>query len=133
MSLATLKRADEFEATVDDRNSASPLSHGKMNIQMRRALAQMIARCDEYNLAAYCLARGIVVIDTMSDISSQLQEYFPAIDLAPIVDDVSFFVAEQAKANNERYQEIMLKYIPDGKTPDVDEANKNVAFKVYMP
>jgi len=102
-----------------------------LDVHMKQAIARMLDWCARSPNVATFMARGFVV-DTLSDISTQITDYFPrSINVMPIIDDLSFVVAQSARRTGQRYQEVALDYISDGKIPEAAQANKQSFVKWY--
>ncbi|NBX66881.1 MAG: hypothetical protein EBQ96_07800 [Proteobacteria bacterium] len=107
------------------------LSEGAMDAPLRAAVTRMLEWCARTPAGAAFMARGLV-IDTMGDIAAQVTSYFPAhVNVTPVLDDVSFVVAEAAQKSGQRFQEIALDYIGDGKIPEAARANMQTFVKWY--
>lgn len=107
------------------------LSEGALDAPLRAAVARMLDWCARTPAAAAFMARGLVV-DTMGDIAAQVTQYFPAhVNVTPVLDDVAFVVAEAAQKSGQRFQEIALDYIGDGKIPEAARANMQTFVKWY--
>jgi|GEM_PF-5307840 len=102
-----------------------------LDVHMKQAIARMLDWCARSPNVSTFMARGFVV-DTLSDISSQITDFFPrSINVTPIIDDLSFVVAQSARRTGQRYQEVALDYISDGKIPEAAQANKQSFVKWY--
>ena len=124
MLAATLSEHASHDASFN-------LEPGNLDVAVKHAVARMIAHCEAQPDIAKFLARGLV-IDSLGDVSEQVRGYFPSrINVAPIIDDVSFVVAENAKTSRQRFQEVILSYVGDGKIPDVSQANMQSFIKWY--
>lgn len=123
-------------------NDAFTLEEGVMDAHVRQAIARMVEWCQKQPQAAEFLARGFVVdtVDawgendesTLLRIAQQIRGYFPAsIDVSPVIDDMAFVAVAQAKISNQRFQELELSYVGDGKVPDAAKANTQSYVKWY--
>lgn len=131
MSTATLQRTDNAFASIAADNDNFDINEGHLDIHIRRAVARMIDFCQNDQRATPFLARGMV-IDTLGNIEDQVRSYFPAyIDVTPIMDDMVLVVTNSAKKNRQRFQEVTLSYVADGKIPDVKDANRQNFVKWY--
>lgn len=106
------------------------ITQGAMDAPLRAAVQRMMDWCARSGGSSF-LARGLV-IDTMGDIATQITSHFPAhVNVAPVLDDMSFVVAENAQKSGQRFQEIALDYIGDGKIPEAARANMQTFVKWY--
>lgn len=107
------------------------ISEGSLDVSIRAAVARMAQWCARQTQATQFLARGFVV-DSVGDISQQVRDYFPShIDVRPILDDMTFVIGEQAKKSGQRFQEVILEFIGDGKIPEAARANIQTFVKWY--
>ncbi|MBU6234494.1 MAG: hypothetical protein KGQ41_01505 [Alphaproteobacteria bacterium] len=122
------------EALKTHSSAPSPdfqIQEGGMDAALQAAIGRMMDWCARQPQGAAFMARGFVV-DTMGDIGQQITSYFPThIDVTPVLDDMSFVVGQNAQQSGQRFQEVMLDYIGDGKIPEAARANMQTFVKWY--
>ena len=123
--------SDQSADVITHEGEIFAVHKDEMDAHVRAAIARMVNWCQKQPQGAEFLARGFVV-DTLGDITQQVADYFPAsIDVSPVIDDMSFVVTQQAKNSGQRFQELELAYIGDGKIPEAAQANMQAFVKWY--